>query len=151
MPLRSPRETNGAFAASILRSAATMSLPPPICAGSDLRTDQHEVVVHDREALHALAFGQELLLGGLGVHEDDVGIAAPADVERLAGAQRDDADLHAGLLLVDGQQVTEQPRLLGRRGRCDRDEALLRNRRERTQNGGDSEHCGVRKCGPASG
>ena len=46
-----------------------------------------------------MAFAHELLLGGLRVHEHDVRIAAPREVERLAGAERDDAHLDAGLLL----------------------------------------------------
>ena len=41
-----------------------------------LRPDQHEVVVHHLEALDAVALGDEFLLGGLGVHEDHVGVAA---------------------------------------------------------------------------
>jgi hypothetical protein len=42
------------------------------------------------------------------VHEDDVGVAAPAGVERLAGALADDADLDAGLRLEQRQEVVEQ-------------------------------------------
>ena len=66
-----------------------------------LRPDQHEVVVHHLEALHAVAFGDELLLERLGVHEHHVGVAAPAHVERLPGAERHHAHLDAGLLLED--------------------------------------------------
>ena len=44
--------------------------------------------------------------------EDDVGIAAAAGVERLAGALRDDADLDAGLRLEQGQDVAKQAGIL---------------------------------------
>ena len=57
------------------------------------------------------------------VHEHDVGVAAAREVERLPGAERDDAHLDAGLLLEYRQQVLEQPRLLGRRRRRDGDES----------------------------
>ena len=97
--------------------------------GIALRPDQHEVVVHHGEPLDAFALGQEFLLGRLRVDEDDIGVAAPREVERLPGAERDDAHLDAGLLLEDRQQVAEQSRLLGRRRRGDGDEALLRLRR----------------------
>ena len=66
--------------------------------------------------------------GGLRVHEHHVGVAAPREVERLAGAERDHAHLDAGLLLESGQDVAEQPRLLGRGGRGDDDEVFLRDR-----------------------
>ena len=64
-----------------------------------LRPDQHEIVVHHRVALHALTLGEKLLFRRFGMHEYDVGIAAPASVERLAGALRHNFHLDAGLLL----------------------------------------------------
>ena len=90
-----------------------------------LRPDQDEVVVHHLVAAHAVALGDELLLERPRVHEHHVGVAAPAHVERLAGAERHHAHLDAGLLLEDGQQVLEQAGLLGRGGRGDGDVALL--------------------------
>ena len=80
----------------IVFSAVSMSLPPTPRRIA-LRPDQHEIVVHDVEALHAKAFGEELLLRRLGVHEHHVGVAAPRDIERLSGAVRDHLDLDAGL------------------------------------------------------
>ena len=59
------------------------------------------------EALQPPAFGDELLLGRRVVHEQHVGIAAPAHVERLAGADRDDPNLDAGRLRECRQQVRE--------------------------------------------
>ena len=104
-----------------------------VLAAADLgriafRTDQHEIVVHDRIALDAFAFGHELLLGGTIMDEHDISIATPADVERLAGADRDDAHFDAGVLLEHRKQMGEQPGLLGRRRRRDDDELLLRGR-----------------------
>jgi hypothetical protein len=61
-------------------------------------------------ALDAEALGDEFLLGRLVVHEHHVGIAAARRVQRLAGAQRDDAHLDAAGLLEGGQQVAEQAR-----------------------------------------
>ena len=66
-------------------------------------------------ALEAEALGDELLLGRLVVHEQHVGVAAPAHVERLPGADGDDANVDAGRLLERRQQVREQARLLGAR------------------------------------
>ena len=61
-----------------------------------LRSDQDEVVVHHRIALHAEALGEEGFLGGPGMDEHDVGIAAPRRVERLAGALGHHLHLDAG-------------------------------------------------------
>jgi hypothetical protein len=61
-----------------------------------LGADEHEVVVHDRQALDAEAFGHELLLGHLVVHEHHVGVAAARGVQRLAGAQCHHAHVDAG-------------------------------------------------------
>src|SRR5205823_11757654 len=77
---------------------------------------------------NAMTFRQELLLGRAGVHENDVGVAAAGDVERLSRPEGDNMDLHARGALVDRQQIAEEPRLLGGRGRRDGDEFLLRAR-----------------------
>ena len=93
--------------------------------GIGLRADDDEVVVHQRLALHAIALGDEFLLAGPVMDEQHVGIALLADLEGLAGPDRDDAHLDAGLLGEDRQQIFEQPAVLGRgRGR-DGDEAIL--------------------------
>ena len=93
-----------------------------------LRPDQDEVVVHHRIALHAEAVGDELLLLRLGVHEHHVGVAAPAGVERLAGALRHHLHVDAGLGLEQRQDVAEQAGVLGRGGRGDDDRFVLRER-----------------------
>ena len=58
--------------------------------------------------------------------EHHVGIAPPADVERLAGADRDDVDTDAGARREQRQEVAEKPGLLGRGRRGDGNRALLR-------------------------
>ena len=84
VPDLSPRETNGLRAVADRLERGEHVLAALDLGRIGLRPDQDEVVVHDVEALHAEAVGDELLLLGLGVHEDDVGIAAAAGVERLA-------------------------------------------------------------------
>ena len=59
------------------------------------------------------------------MHEQDIRVTAPADVERLARSNGDDARLDAGIFFERGQQVREQSRLLGRRRRRDDDEPFL--------------------------
>lgn len=77
------------------------------------------------EVLHALPFGHELVLGRPVMDEHHVGIPAPSDIQRLAGA--DGNDLHADTLRLreQRQQMTEQPRLLRRGGRGHGDGAIL--------------------------
>jgi hypothetical protein len=96
-----------------------LGLADPACI--ELAPDEHEIIVHHRVALHAEALGNELLLFRLGMHENDVGITTPRGVERLAGSQRYDLHRDAGARLEQGQQVPEQPGVLGRgrRGHSD--------------------------------
>ena len=98
-----------------------------------LRADEHEIVVHHRVALDAVTFREKLFLGGASVHEHDVGIAAPRDIESLASSQGDDVDLDAGLAFEDRQQMAEQPGLFGRRRRGHGDEAFLSVQRRSKQ------------------
>jgi hypothetical protein len=121
----SPRDTKGALRPRCGAGQALEDVLARRLGRVGLRADDDEVVVHHLLALDAEAFGDEFLLGRLVMHEDDVGIAAPRHVQRLAGAQRDDAHLDAAGLLEGRQQVAEQTRLLGRGGRGDGDEALL--------------------------
>src|SRR5262249_49836870 len=72
-----------------------------------LRPDQDEVVVHHWKALYTLPFGQKLFLGGLGMDEHDIGIAPSRKIERLACAQRDDADGNTRLFLEDREEISE--------------------------------------------
>jgi len=65
--------------------------------------DQNEVVVHCWISLHAMAFGDELLLRNLCMREHNIGIAAPRIVERLTSAHCDNVHSNAGLLREEGQ------------------------------------------------
>ena len=88
--------------------------------------NQHKVVVHDRKALDGKAFSDDFFLGHLVVHKQHVGVAAPAHVYRLAGADRHHLDLYARGFLELGQQIREKPGLLGRGGRSHHDRWRLR-------------------------
>ena len=82
---------------AIASIAAVVSSEPFTPAGSASGPDDDEVVVHDVLALLAEAVRDELLLVGLGVHEQDVGVLVLAELERLAGTDGDDLDLVLGL------------------------------------------------------
>ena len=91
------------------------------------RPDDHEIIIHDVEALHAEAFRHEFFFRRPVVDERHVGVPAPADVERLAGADRDDVDADPGARREQGQEVAEQAGLFGRGRGGDRDRAFLCN------------------------
>ncbi len=86
-------------------------------------------------ALHAETVGDEFFLLRLGVDEDDVGVAAAAGVERLAGALRHHLHVDAGLGLEQRQDVAEQAGILRRGGGGDDDRFVLRQRRRCAENG----------------
>jgi hypothetical protein len=77
-------------------------------------------------SLHAETVGDEFLLLRLGVHEQHVGVAAPAGVERLAGALRHHLHIDAGLGLEQRQDMAEQAGVLRRGGGGDHDGFVLR-------------------------
>ena len=52
------------------------------------RSNDDEVVVHHVVPLHRETFGKKLLFRVLVVDEHNIGIAAPADIESLSGADR---------------------------------------------------------------
>jgi hypothetical protein len=60
--------------------------------------------------------------------KNNIRITAASEFERLAGAERDNAHLDAGLLLEGRQDVPEESRLLGRRRRGDGNELIPRQR-----------------------
>jgi len=93
------------------------------------RPDQDEVVVHEVEALHAEAVGDELFLGSLVMDEQDVGIAIARQLDGLAGADGDDPHRNSGLLRELRQDVVVKPGVLGRGGGGHRDEGLGRRGR----------------------
>ena len=77
-----------------------------------------------------MPFCEKLFLGRSGVHEDHVGIAPAGEIEGLPGTERHHPHLDPGLLPENRQDVAEQSRLLGRRGRGDDDELVLRDGRQ---------------------
>ena len=79
-----------------------MSLPPSTCAGSLFGPDQDEVVIHDLAAVDAEAVLDKGKLCWPVVDEDDIAVAALADLECLSGADRDQPDLNAGLFRERG-------------------------------------------------
>ncbi len=88
VPESSPRDTNDACVAAIFskcRGAVQRLDPGGVVAGPD----EHEVVVHHQPPPPGRALGDEVLLGGRGVHEQDVGLAAPAELDGLAAADRE--------------------------------------------------------------
>ena len=62
----------------------------------------------------------------MGTPANGPGVAAPAHVERLAGADRDHAHFDAAVSSERRQQVAEQARLFGGGGRGDDDGFILR-------------------------
>src|SRR5262249_41615506 len=85
VPERSPREMKGAP----LDLMAFKASAPSVDAGRvALRSNQDESVVHHGVSFDAETVGNEFVLLRLGVHEQHVGVAASAGVERLAGALR---------------------------------------------------------------
>ena len=109
-----------------------LCVPQALDAGRIVpRADKDEVVVHDVAAIDAVDVGDEFVLAGPIMHEKRVGVAARADGERLPGADGDDAHIDSGRSAKDRDQMAEEARFLGRGGRGERDEALLREGRHR--------------------
>src|SRR5215204_5090999 len=78
------------------------------------RTDNDEVVVHDRLPLNAEARIHERLLGLCVVDEDNICIAVLARLERLPGAKCDYPNLDTRFLCELRQEVVEEARLFSR-------------------------------------
>lgn len=108
-----------------------------------VRADDDEVVEHHVPPRAAEALRDEALLRRAVVHEDQVRIAAPPDIERLAGAERHHARGDAGRPGEGRQDVTEEAGLLRAGGGGDGDAPLLRRRgRRQRQEDGSGEGCG---------
>src|ERR1700733_6065496 len=108
------------------------------------RADNDEIVVHNVAAIDAVAVGDEFVLARTVVDQERIGVAVLADHQRLAGADRNDVDAHAGRGLEDRKDIAEQPGVLGRRGRTQRNEPLVGLRGadngDRDKQGGNSDH-----------
>jgi hypothetical protein len=72
-----------------------------------VRANEDEITVHHRKALHAEPVGDELLLKRPRMCEDDIGIAAPADIKRGSRTQRHHFHSNTGLFLEDREQILE--------------------------------------------
>src|SRR5262249_24968792 len=109
--------------------------------GIALRPDEDEVVVHDLAPPGAPAFGDEGQFRRLVMDEEHIGIAALADLQRLAGADGDDAYLDPALRGEGGEDRAEDAGILGRCRRGDDDEGLLLGARDagRQREQGDEE------------
>jgi hypothetical protein len=81
--------------------------------------------VHHVAPVDAVALGDQRVLAGAVVDEQRVDVAAACQLERLAAADRDDADLDPSGGTEQRQEMREQARLLGRGGRAQRERALL--------------------------
>ena len=100
------------------------------------RTHDDEIVVHDELPVHAVAFFDELLLSSRRMYEQDIRVAAPPHLKRLAGADRDHLHVEAGLLLKQRHQLIQQPAVeRARRRREDQRVAAAARRREEEQPG----------------
>ena len=73
---------------------------------------EHEVVPHHVASLGGVAFGDVGVFAGAVVHEHEVRVAALAQLEGLAGTDRDHLHLDAGLRLPGLQQELQQPAVL---------------------------------------
>src|SRR5579862_381905 len=94
-------------------------------SGVALGSDQNEVVVHDVVTLDTVAARDESRLAFLVVDEENVGIATLAKLQGLTGANGYHADSDTSLRLENWQQILEEARLFGRRGRRNGNERLL--------------------------
>jgi hypothetical protein len=93
VPLLSPRDTNGACDVAIAFSAVAAALH---MRGVGRRSDDDKVIPGDLPARRAVAFIHELLFGLWIVDQQEIGIAPPRRVQRLACALRDHVDRDAG-------------------------------------------------------
>src|SRR6266516_4294708 len=103
VPLRSPRDTNGALAALIFFKASRISRPPEIFAGSALGPIRTKSLYITSKRLTPWP-----------------------SARNFSSADRDHAHLDPGLLPENRQHVAEQSRLLGRGRRGNDDELFLR-------------------------
>ena len=125
VPLSSPRATKGARAAAIFAQRLDGVLRALDMRRVAARSDQDEIVVHHLTPVNAETTRDKVQLCRLIVDENDIAVAALADLQGLAGADRNNADLNAARFGECGQEIAKEPRLLGRGGRRNRNELLL--------------------------
>src|SRR6516225_1457892 len=101
-----PRDKGRAFGHDLLERSGDV-LHSPDASRIALGSNEHKVIVHNRIALYAMTFGQELLLRRFGMDKNDIRISAPCSVERSTGANRNHFYGDPGLFLEKGQNVNE--------------------------------------------
>ena len=72
-------------------------------------------------AAQTIAFGDKLLFGRFGMHQQHIAITAHGILDRLAGTDSHHVDGDAGLFCQDRQQIVIQTAIFGRGGRLDDD------------------------------
>jgi hypothetical protein len=102
------------------------------------RPHQHKVIIHDVKTLHAKTLSEKLFFRRFGMNENNIRIAAPCCVERLACALRNHFHINAGLGFEGGQQMIEESRILRRCGRGNGDGLVLRLRAKSQARNGQS-------------
>jgi hypothetical protein len=89
-------------------------------------THEYEVIVHHVTPVDSVALRHEPVLARTIMNEQGIRVAFFTENERLTSAYGNDADVDAGLLSKERDEMPEETGLLRRRRRCERDEAVLR-------------------------
>ena len=97
------------------------------------RADQDKVVEHKVLAIQAKAPGDKGFLGGFGMHQQDVPIAATGVADGLAGADGDHVHRDSGVRLQFGQDKIVQPAVFRRGGGLYDQLARLTGQRQQAQ------------------
>src|SRR5262249_16209184 len=84
--------------------------------GITLRSDEDEVIVHNRVAVHSVALGYELFFRGSSVDKNDIRITTPSGIESLTRTLSDDFHVDAGCGLEQRQDMAKQTGILRRCG-----------------------------------
>ena len=88
-------------------------------------THEYEVIVHHIAPVDPMALRNEPVFTRTIVNEQGIRVAFLTENESLTSAYGNDTDVDAGLLSKERDEVPEETRLLRRRRRCERDEAVL--------------------------
>ncbi len=95
------------------------------------RPDKDKVIIHDVEPLDAMSFGHEFFFLRFGMHQNNVGIAAPRGIERLPGPLSDHLHVDSRLGFEQRQDISEQTGILCRCRRGHDNGFVLRGGRRR--------------------
>src|SRR5262249_44298996 len=106
-----------------------------------LGANEDEIIVHNWEALYAVAFGEEILFGRFCVHEYDIRIAPSSGIESLTCALSDNLYVDSGLGCEQRQDVPKQSRILRRCRGGHYDRFVLRMSRRSTSDENQCNAC----------